>query len=182
MSATATPDRKSVRKFFEFFVNNDELKPRPFSWRFVIGGVATGFIIGSFSLHSQLAAFFLAIVGGGGVLALDLYLRKQDVEKRREKKEENHKEFAKLAGEVRLVQAADVTKALLRVFERTQIDRSTLRILDGTYVLSKERELFSDESLQERLGDLLNKSFRFLSMGDYTNKRFRKIRWTDEKR
>lgn len=98
-----------------------------------------------------------------------------------DKKEKNLAEFVRLAEETRKVQGADVLKALLRVFERTQIPRDQLKILDQQFVFDKEKELFGEETMQDKLGDLFNKSIRLISKGDYTNKQQRKIRWVDTK-
>lgn len=70
-------------------------------------------------------------------------------------------------------------KAFLRVFERTQIDRAQLRLLNQIYSFQEEKSLFDAETRRKKLGDLLNKSIRLISKGEFSNKRIRKVRWPE---
>lgn len=174
--------RKSVKAFFEFDVNSDALKPRGGKyagafWLALIAGAA-----GWFGTQNGVTGGLAALAAAAAAIGVDRVLIQRDVDKRTREKEKNHEEFRKLANETREIQAADSIKALLRVFERTMIDRNTLRVLEQKYVFDKEKSLFDEETLQERLGDLLNKSIRMISRGDFTTSKWRKIRWIDTRR
>ncbi|MBI1339376.1 hypothetical protein GC169_04085 [bacterium] len=180
-TAKGAADRKSVRKFFDFDVNSDDLKPR--KGKYVIAFWAT-LIAGGIAWFgvSQVVGIISGLAAGAFAIGIDRVLIQMQLNTRTKKKEENHAEFRKLATETRRIQAADTMKALMRVFERTMIDRNSLRVLEQKYVFETERSLFDEETLQDKLGDLLNKSIRMMSRGDFTNQRWRKIRWTDTRK
>jgi hypothetical protein len=92
---------------------------------------------------------------------------------------ENHSELVRLGRETRLVQSADVTKAMMRIFERLQVDREKLRVLDHVYIFEDEENLFDEESRERKLGDLRNKSIRLISPGNFRNEAFRVVRMDD---
>jgi hypothetical protein len=176
-----TPDRSAVRRLFTFRVNRDRLERRPVRWPKILVAAVVGALIGAV-WAGQWAAILLAVAGAGSLYALDRALAGRDLAHRRGKKEANHAEFERLANTVRKIQANDVRKALLRVFERTQIPRGDLVQLQQTYQFSRERELFAEEKIEDVIGDLHNKSVRLISRGDFSNKAIRKVRWPESKR
>jgi hypothetical protein len=182
--AAKTPpatDRKAVKEFFAFQVNSDDLKPRtlklggPIVFALLIASVTWGFA-------GQTAGLVAGIATLAGIIALDRLGASGDVARRKKKKDENHAEFARLATETKRVQSNDLLKALLRVFERTMIDRASLRVLEQRFVFDRERDMFDEETLEQKLGDLMNKSIRMISRGDYTNPRLRTVRWLDTRK
>jgi hypothetical protein len=180
VSASETMDRKSVREFFAFQLNSDDLNPRPIGWQWAIGGLAVGVAIGAF-WEGLTGAITLGALGAILGFCLELWLRNRDLMRRRAAKDQNRREFEDLANRTRQIQAADVIKCFLRVFERTQIDRSSLRILDNRYVLRAEQNLFDEETLEQKIGDLIHKSVRLISKGDFIKDNWRTVRWPQKR-
>jgi hypothetical protein len=170
------PDRKSVRKFFSFKVMKDEPTQKELNTGLIAILGIFAFLIG-LGGGGWVAAMLLAGIVVGGMIAAHNAQAKTELENWRERFDRNQAEFARLAHETRRVQSADLTKAILRVFDRTQLDREKLRILDQIYVFEDEQNLLEDESRERKLGDLINKSIRMVSYGDYSNKAYRKVRW-----
>lgn len=181
MTSTASVGRKCVREFFAFQASGDDLNARAALWAVVACAAVLGLVVG-YVWAGATGAALVGTAGGGGAYAIDRWLARRDVEQRRVARDANHAELTRLADQVRRIQASDVVRALLRVFEHTQIDRARLRVLEQQYFSDKEEELFTGENLYDRLGDLLNKSIRMISMGDYTNQATRTIRWMHSRR
>jgi hypothetical protein len=171
-------DRKDVRKFFSFRVMKEEPKAKELNFGLLA-------VFGIF-------AFMLGVAGGGllgGIIIAGIVIgcaiavhnsqANAELENWRGQFDNNQAEFARLARETRRIQSADLTKAILRVFERTQLDRDKLRILDHIYIFEDEQNLLEDDSRERKLGDIVNKSVRMVSQGDYNNKAYRKIRWAE---
>lgn len=177
--------RKPVKKFFHFKVNQDELKWRRVGIKFVLASVIVGFLGGL--AHDTLkgswprsailwSTLFLALAIGvdRGWAWIDLAIRKS-------KKAKNNREFADLSHVVRRVQADDWAKATRRVFDRCQLDRSDLRVLQNQYY-DPESGLFDVETPDKVLEDLRSKSSTFLSYPDRKGDIIRCIRWSDVKK
>ena len=176
MTSTASVGRKCVREFFEFTLIGDELSARDALWVMVAGAGALGLVIG-YVWAGVTTAVLIAALCIAAAYSLDRWLARRDVEQRRASRDTNHTELTRLADQVRQVQANDVSRALLRVFEHTQVDQTRLRVLEQQYRSDKEEELFGEDNLRDRLGDLHNKSIRMISVGDFTNPATRTIRW-----
>jgi hypothetical protein len=165
-------DRKDVRKFFEFKLINDAVvrkTPNPIAGIILLaGGAAAGWI-----LQGTALSIVLAIVGFGIGYGVVYVIERLDYKKRSKERDENHKEFTALLDNACAVMGADLIKAFLRVFERTQIDRQHLRILEKGFSSPTERDLLSEETIEEKLGDLMEKSVRLVSRGDISKARER---------
>jgi hypothetical protein len=183
-------DRKVVREFFSYKVNNEEVKLRSVDTAETLGySMVVGFGIGLVAglvLRSLAVGVLLTLLTIGGLFALgfthERQSRERELQERRDAQKQNHAEFAKLAADTRAIQANDVLKAFHRVFMRTQVDADQLKVLDNRYVSREERALFDEDTLDREIRALMPKSVRLLSEGDYTNKALRKIRWTDTHR
>ena len=174
------PQRASVRKFFRFRVNNDALLPRRRNYKGAAWSAGIS-LIGAYS--QELGAVFACVVAllfTGAFLGIDHWLIHRQLEKRRKAKQENHTELWKLSRETRELQASDVMKALLRIFDRTMLERSALATFDQRYVFDDERALFNEETLESKLGDLQQKSIRLLSIGNTGNQAVRQVRWGNQ--
>jgi hypothetical protein len=170
-------DRKKVRQFFSLRIK-DSPTQRETNWTSVWWAMGIGLVVGAM-LAGVAGAVVLPVLSGIGVLVWDNARAATELEAAQGEIESSREKLANLAHETRKVQSADLTKAILRVFERTQIDRSKLRVLDQLYIFEDEQNLLEDESRERKLGDLVNKSIRMISQGGYNNKAYRKIYWTD---
>jgi hypothetical protein len=179
--STSAADRSSISKFFKFDVNNDKLETRPMAFKPIAAISVIALLLGTLS-QGVGGAILFGLLGAAAAIGGDRWLAQMDVDKRTSKQNENHSEFAKLAGQTRAIQSADVLKAFLRIFDRAQIDRSKMRVLEQKYAFAKELELFSEETLSEKLGDLHDKSIRLISMGDYANPASRLVCWKETKK
>lgn len=178
-------DRKVVRRFFSYKVNNDEIKRKSVDSDFVFwlggAGLVSGLVIG-LVLGSLAGGVLLALLVIGGGFAFERWWSERELQERRKAQNQNHAEFAKLAADTRALQANDVRNAFHRVFMRTQVDPDQLKVLDNRYVSREERALFDEDTPDRKLRALMPKSVWLLSEGDYTNKALRYIRRPDTHR
>lgn len=180
-TAPDAADRKSVRKFFSFRMMKNEPTQKELNFGLMAVAGIFAFLIGV-SGAGMVGGLILGAMAVGAVIAIHSSQANTELENWRAQFEQNREEFARLAHETRRIQSTDLTKAILRVFERTQLDRDKLRILDHVYIFEDEQNLLEDESRERKLGDLINKSIRMISQGDYNNKAFRKIQWAESGR
>lgn len=160
--------RDDVRRFFVY----DLTREPTVDW-------ATFLYIASVVVGVAAAFYLWPILGAAVGIGLCIgvwFLAEADKSRQRER---SRLEFARLARVTREIQGGDATRAFLRIFERSQLDRQDLRALDNRYILEKEKQLFQEGSLAEVLGDLINKSIRLWSRADFNNKFIRKVRWED---
>lgn len=183
MSDSRVRDRKAVKTFFEFPLNQDGLRMRRVWIRFVlicagvglIGGIGCDLWRGSWPFWAVTAT----LVSVGIALGIDRALAKLSLIWRTKRKEENNRQFARLAEVVRRVQAEDSAKATLRIFERCQIDRSELRVLQHQYHERGESGLFDTETPRQILGDLYSKSSTFRSFPNREGDALRLVYWKE---
>lgn len=173
----AAPDRKSVRKFFSFVVNKDELKKAELGFGAVMIWALVGTLAGFALSQGTGGGVAGAVLGAGAAILVDRMRASSDLAERQRKLESNHREFAKLAQETRRVQSSDLMKAILRVFKRTQIDAASLRRLDNEYVFDGEEQLLDEKSRDRQLGELSDRSIRLVSRGNFVNERLRMVRF-----
>ena len=175
MNDSGPAGRPAVQAFFDYRLDDDELKPLAARYKLALWLGAGGAVIGLTSFGLAFAAG-LAAIGLSLGIALDRWWILRDLSARSSAKEANHTEFRRLARETRTVQGADVIKALVRVFERTKLDRNRLRVLEQRYLFEQERALLDQATLARRAGDLVDKSIRMISRGDQFSPRSRQVR------
>lgn len=186
MSETKNSDRKSVREFFAYQLNQDALAKRGVKFGAVLVvsmvGLAAGYMYGE-QYRVELAGalvgliLFLAI----GVI-IDRVAAGLNLTRRRRDKEANHERFRELAERVRAIQSEDVARATLRVFERSQLDRNSLRVLQHQYHYTSANDLFDVETPKQILGDLYSKSNTFMTRPAGDDVQFRDVYWEDTHR
>jgi hypothetical protein len=169
------PDRKAVKKFFEYKLDNQEVKKGPLNPAPMIIFVLIGAVAGIIPHQDVPLMFGLVIIG----LVVGYVISRHNVNveytRRLKEKEKNNREFEALARQVWPIITDDIVKVFLRAFERTQIDRDKLTILDKKFSSSGERDLLSEETLGQKLGDIMNKCLYFVSQGDFSNNKY--FRW-----
>ncbi|HYD12158.1 MAG TPA: hypothetical protein VEC11_04870 [Allosphingosinicella sp.] len=156
----AASDRKDVRTFFSVRIRKVPDK-RGVNWTLVwiIAGIAA--VLG---LGGGFGGFFLlGLLGFGLGIFIDRKVAAGEIQEVTGENEVNEEKLRSLAEVTRRVQAADRTKAILRVFDRTQIDRDKLRVLDHVYIFEGEEQLLENEQHERKLGDLINKSIQFVT-------------------
>ena len=168
--------RDAVEKFFTFYFNNQDLVKDSPSWGWVVGIAILSYFISSSAGFNPAVS---AAIGGGAVYLIDSWLKQRKLNESELERQNNEQELARLARETRSTQSQDIVKAFLRVFERTLLNKDDLRMLDQKYVLDAERDLFGEESMEVKLGHLVNKSIRLISRGESTDSKFRKVYWRD---
>ena len=173
---TEAPNRRNVRKFFHYNVMKEEPE-RPVNMQLVLVVGFIALLVGA-GAGSGAAAVLLGLVAAGITFAVDRAQANATLLSSRDEIGRNHARFLELADETRKIQSADLTKAMVRIFERSQLDREKLRILNHAYVFADEVRLLEEETQERKFADLMNKSYRMISAGDISNRRFRKIRWT----
>lgn len=189
MAKSAEIDRKAVRKFFTYRLKAEAQKREVNSavvngWAW-FGAIAGGVALGASDIHE--AAWLGGAIAGAVLFGLLAYLVQRgqvsfEFRAKKKEREQSEKELAELARKVRATQRHDIEKAFLRIFQRACVNRSELRLLEEVYRFEQERSLLDEESQDEIIGDLANKSIRLFSQGDYTNQYQRTINWTDLKR
>ena len=174
MNDSGPAGRPAVQAFFDYRLDNDELRPLAARYQLALwlGGVCG--VVGILSFGLAFAAGLMAIGLSLGV-ALDRLLIVRELAARSAAQDANQAEFRRLAAETRRVQGADLLKALLRVFNRTKIDRRSLRVFEQSYLFEQERALVEIETLARKAGDLINKSIRMISRGDQFSPRTRRV-------
>jgi hypothetical protein len=175
MTTIGPTGRAAVQAFFQYQLDDDDLELRTPSSEVRVGVAlvtgllgygAVGFIIG-FGTHAPLAGFALALTAGLAVcISVQRVRIVRDLEERCVAKAANHKEFRRLTYATRSFQADQVARALCRVVGRTHIDRRRLARFDTRHLLEQERALFDEGKLERKIGDLIDKSMRTLSLGD----------------
>lgn len=172
-------NRKAVKKFFEYELDNEPLKKGSVNIKSTLIFTLIAVGVGFFLFRNPVLALLLAIATPL-IVGLISYIRaKSRYKKRLKERDKNHQEFETLVKQVRSIIGDDLIKAFLRIFERTQIDRQELRTLERSYSASKERDFLSEETLEEKLGDLMNKSIRLYSQGEFTNQYVRFVPLTE---
>lgn len=179
MATTEKPNRKAVRRFFKFQVDNHVNERRKLNWGLIIGIGAGGLLLGTLPTNSAPIGLVVGVLLAAAIFAYDRFTAQKTHTDRQKAKDLNHEEFRRLADEVRRIQSQDLTKALLRVVERAQINTASLRVLDEVFISEQEKDLFRQESIEEKIGELSNKSVRFIAPGEFINKASRTIRWQD---
>lgn len=174
--------REAVKKFFNTRLSWNEIEQQPVNSDHLWIAFGVGVVLGLFLFGFSIVAFFTGIVSAG----LFFYIARSNAENEFKKllneRKEQEQEIVRLSNETRKIQAQDNIRAFLRVFDRTQIDKKSLRILKQKYMFEKERDLFDVEGLEEKLGDLINKSIRFISSSNDSGTKLRRIYWQDKKR
>ncbi|WP_386066083.1 hypothetical protein ACFJIW_16255 [Tahibacter sp. UC22_41] len=177
--------RKSVKKFFHFKLNQDGLKWKPVRIKFalisVIAGSTGGLIHDLFNSSWPNSTILWFILSFALSVGADRGMAWIDIALRRSKKKRNNLEFAELAHVVQRVQADDLKKSTLRVFERCQLDRSELRVLQNQYN-DQASGLLDIETPDKILGDIRNKSCTFRSLPNQSGGVIRWVRWIDANR
>lgn len=167
--------REAVRAFFDYQLDDDDLLPRAPSTEVRVGVAlvcgllgygAFGLMLG-FGTHTPLVGFFIALTVG---LCVCMFVQRlvieRELEQRCAAKATNHAEFERLTRATRAFQAEQVSRALCRVVDRAQLDPGRLHRFDERYLLEQERTLFEEAWLERKIGVLIDKSLRTLSMGD----------------
>jgi hypothetical protein len=166
--------REAVQAFFQYRLEDDDLLPRAVSYRLPLSLFGAGFLIGYGSLVGLIGLGGAALVGGVILmlagLGLGFFIEGRRIERelaqRCAAKVANHAEFHRLVRVTRAVQADHLARALCRVVSRTHIDRTRLRKFDQRSLFEQERSLFDEAKLERKIGDLIDKSMRTISMGD----------------
>jgi hypothetical protein len=127
------------------------------------GSLAVLIGIGSVALGGALV---LMLAGLGLGFSIEQQRIARDLEQRCAAKVANHAEFHRLVRVTRAIQADQLGRALCRVVSRTHIDRARLRKFDTRSLFAQERALFDEAKLERKIGDLIDKSMRTVSMGD----------------
>lgn len=170
--------RRSVDEFFNFRIKEDEPKPRDARYKAASVTAIIAALTGLLIQGAVLGVVLMVLVAGVAIY-IERHFIQLDYASRMSAYDEERAAHRKLADITREVQAADVVKALLRVSERTMIDRDDLATLDQRYIFDKEESLFKVVSFEEKLGDLLNKSIRMISVGDLKKNAYLKlVSWT----
>lgn len=174
MNDSGPVGRPAVQAFFDYRLDDDELRPLAPRYKLALWLGAIGVVVGMLSFGLVFAAGLGAIGLSLGV-ALNRWSIVRELAARSAAKAANHAEFRRLARETRAVQGADVSKALVRVFGRTKVARDKLRQLERSYRFELERALLDEEMLERRAGDLVTKSIRMLTRGDKFSPRMRRV-------
>lgn len=182
MSENKVEGRDAVKKFFNMRLDSHEIKKDPIPFVNILVAAIVGSGVGWLQFDEILMVVILGLLLTSTYLSLNRILASKKYGRLLNERKQQEDEFVRLSRETRNTQAQDNIKAFLRVFERTQIDRESLRILDQNYVFEKERDLFDQETLEEKLGDLSNKSIRFISSSNDKQTQLRRIYWQDKKR
>ena len=110
-----------------------------FAYLALAGGLAY------FGLSAGWLLIFVAALAYITKYALDQFLRRR---------------FGRRAELTRQIQAKDALDAFLRVFSRTSLQLDELRTLNEVYQFDRERDLLQEVSLEDKLGQIYNKSIR----------------------
>ncbi|MEY4514027.1 MAG: hypothetical protein RLZZ450_6149 [Pseudomonadota bacterium] len=194
MSSAGPTGREAVRAFFQYQLDDDDLEPSEPSAEVRVGVAlvsgllgygAFGLLIG-FGTHTPLVGFFVALTIGLGVCIFIQRLQiERELDERRTAKTVNHAEFERLTLATRSFQAELVSRALCRVVDRAQLDPGRLHRFDDRYLLEQERTLFDEARLERKIGVLIDKSLRTLSLGDAFSPEItpvsRRVRGPDDK-
>lgn len=175
MTSVGSTGREAVQAFFQYQLDDDDLLPRAASVEVRVGVALVCGLLGygafglmfGFGTHTPLVGFFVVLTLGLGVcIFVQRILIARDLDERCVAKAANHAEFERLTRATRSFQAEQVSRALCRVVDRAQLDPGRLHRFDDRYLLEHERTLFDEAWLERKIGVLIDKSLRTLSMGD----------------
>lgn len=175
MTSVGATGREAVQAFFQYQLDDDDLQPRAASVEVRVGVSLVCGLLGygafgltfGFGTHTPLVGFFVTLTLGLGVcIYIQRLLIERDLDARCSAKAANHEEFERLTRATRSFQAEQVSRALCRVVDRAQLDPGRLHRFDERFLLEHERTLFDEAWLERKIGVLIDKSLRTLSMGD----------------
>lgn len=167
------PDRASVRRFFSLRPVKAHQR-KDLNVGLLLGVGALGLLFGA-ALAGPVGGLVVGALAAGAVILIHNAQADSSLQSWNDQVNQTHAELVRLAHITRDIQAADITKAMLRIFERLQLDATKLRILDQVYVFEEEEKLFDEETRERKLGDLVNKSIRLISWGEFQNVAYRGV-------
>ncbi|MEL6188950.1 MAG: hypothetical protein AAFU79_30385 [Myxococcota bacterium] len=162
---SSAPDRSAVQAFFDY---SRRVEPDPREDRSLYAyALAASLVVGFLAyLAARLTLSISILVGVIAALVLCGFAYYALAWTWRSRSEQRKAELWQLGSVTRLVQEQDVARALRRVFQRTRLRSSELRSFAQPYMLGLEARLFSEEELEEILGELFSRSVRLYSLVD----------------